>query len=141
MLGNDIIVVDEVLKFIQMVVKYENDFEISEFYRLWIFEKVENFMEFLKIFKKIDFFEVEKEERRDEKREGSCSTSYSSGNQVDGLPLVAMKSNTKTPRKRKSREPRTQMHLTTENMFLSVMALGSVLVIHRFVVDYLLKFI
>ena len=32
-----------------MVVKDENDFEISEFYRLWIFEKVENLMKLLKI--------------------------------------------------------------------------------------------
>ena len=32
-LGNDIIVVEHVLKFMEMVLKCENDFEISEFYR------------------------------------------------------------------------------------------------------------
>ncbi len=35
-----------------MVVKDENDFEISEFYRSRIFEKVENLMNILKISKK-----------------------------------------------------------------------------------------
>ena len=37
---------------------------------------------------------IEKEIIREKKvkrgREGACSTSYSSGNQVDGLPLVAI---------------------------------------------------
>ena len=72
-----------------MVVKYENDFKISEFYSR-IFEKVQNLMKFLKNFKIVEKFEITKEKRREEKREGSCSTSYSSGNQVDGLPLVAI---------------------------------------------------
>ncbi len=84
---------------------------------------------------------IEKEimRRKDVKRRwgGACSTSYPSGNQVDGLPLVAitrragdssyLKSNTKTIGKRKSRRPRTQMHLTMINMFLKVIASRSVL--------------
>ena len=39
-----------------MVVKDENDFEISEFYKLWIFEKVENFIYILKNFKIFENF-------------------------------------------------------------------------------------
>ena len=58
---------------------------------------------------------------------GACFTSYPSGNQVDGLPLVAVKSNTKTILKRKSMRPRTQMHLTMINMFLNAIASRSVL--------------
>ena len=38
-------------------------------------------------------------------RWGDCSSSYPSGNQVDGLPLVAMKSNTKTVGKKKEQGP------------------------------------
>ena len=41
-LGNDIIVLEQILKFIEMVVKDENDFEISEFYRSRTFAKVKN---------------------------------------------------------------------------------------------------
>ena len=50
-----------------------------------------------------------------------CSTSYPSGNQVDGSPLVAitrragvfpMESNTKTVAKRARVEPRPQVHVT-----------------------------
>ena len=52
---------------------------------------------------------------------GAFSTSYPSGNQVDGLPLVAVA-------KRKSRRPRTQVHLTIINMFLNEIASRSVLV-------------
>ena len=40
-LGNDIIVVEHILKFIEMISKFENDFEISEFYRVHFFFKVE----------------------------------------------------------------------------------------------------
>ena len=47
--------------------------------------------------------------------ESACSTSYPSGNQVDGLPLVAIA-------KRKSRRPRTQMHLIMMNMFLDAIS-------------------
>ena len=39
-----------------------------------------------------------------------CSTSYSSGNQVDGSPLVAIA-------KRARVEPRTQVHVTMKMMF------------------------
>ena len=73
-----------------MGVKYENNFDISEFYRSQTFGKVENLMIF-SIFSKFSiFFEIKEEKIREEEREGSCSTSYSSGNQVDGLPLVAI---------------------------------------------------
>ena len=34
MVGNSIIVMEHILKFIEMVLKDENDFEISEFYRI-----------------------------------------------------------------------------------------------------------
>ena len=56
----------------------------------------------------------------------SCSTSYPSGNQVDGSPLVAIsrragvfpvESNTKTIAKRARVEPRTQIVLTMKTMF------------------------
>ena len=33
-LGNDIIVVEHTLKFIEMISKFENDYKISEFYRV-----------------------------------------------------------------------------------------------------------
>ena len=39
-LGNPKIVVEDILKFIEMVLKCKNDFEISEFYRSQIFQKV-----------------------------------------------------------------------------------------------------
>ena len=65
-------------------------------------------------------------------REGACSTSYPSGNQVDGLPLVAVL-------KTKSRRPRTQILLTMRNMFLSVIAWRSVLGNSRFNLSYLLR--
>ena len=38
-LVNDIIVVEHILKFIEMVLKCENDFEILEFYRIQNFLK------------------------------------------------------------------------------------------------------
>ena len=38
---NDIIVVEHILKFIEMALKCENDFEISEFYPSRTFAKVE----------------------------------------------------------------------------------------------------
>ena len=50
-------------------------------------------MKFLKIFIFFENIKMKKENRREEKREGSCSTSYSSGNQVDGLLLVAIYQN------------------------------------------------
>ena len=39
MVGNDIIVLKHILKFIEMVLKDGNDFEISEFYRSQTFTK------------------------------------------------------------------------------------------------------
>ena len=36
-LGNSRIVVEHILKFIEIVLKFENDFEISEFYRIQTF--------------------------------------------------------------------------------------------------------
>ena len=39
---NDIIVLEHILKFIEMVLKDENDFKISEFYQPRTFAKVEN---------------------------------------------------------------------------------------------------
>ena len=40
-LGNDEFVLEHILKFIEMVLKDENDIEISKFYPSRIFEKVE----------------------------------------------------------------------------------------------------
>ena len=40
-LGNDIIVLEHILKFIEMVLKFENDFEISKFYPSRIFVKIQ----------------------------------------------------------------------------------------------------
>ena len=68
--------------------------------------------------------EITGEKNVKRRRENACSTSYPSGNQVDGLPLVA---STKTVGKGKSRRPRTQMHLTMKNMFWDVIASISVL--------------
>ena len=51
-------------------------------------------MEILEIFKNFEKIEIEKEimGEKDVNRErcGACSTSYPSGNQVDGLPVVAI---------------------------------------------------
>ena len=60
------------------------------------------------------------------KRIEGQSTSPSSGNLVDGLPLVC---NTKTVAKRGRLGARTQMHLTMKIMFLNMNASKSVLVI------------
>ena len=40
-LVNSIIVVEHISKFIEMVLNDENDFEISEFYRIQTFQKIE----------------------------------------------------------------------------------------------------
>ena len=45
-LVNDIIVVEHILKFIEMILKFENDFEIPEFYPSRIFVKVEKLGDF-----------------------------------------------------------------------------------------------
>ena len=38
-LVNDIIILEHILKFIEIVLKYGNDFKISEFYRVLTFRK------------------------------------------------------------------------------------------------------
>ena len=80
-MGNSIIVVKQILKFIEMVLKCENDFEISEFYPSRTFAKVENDETFLKF---SNFLE-------NVSARGSCPSSFPSGNQVDGSPLVAIR--------------------------------------------------
>ena len=40
-LGNSVIVLEHILKFIERVLNVENDFEISELYRVQIVHKVE----------------------------------------------------------------------------------------------------
>ena len=82
-----IIVLKQVLKFIEMVLKDENDFEISEFYRSHTFLKSRKMM---RLFLKISNF------LEDDRGRGSCPSSFPSGNQVDGSPLVAIK-NCRTP--------------------------------------------
>ena len=74
------IVLKHILKFIEMVLKDENNFEISEFYQPRTFAKVENYNIFLKILKFLE----------NDSRRGSCPSSFPSGNQVDGSPLVAI---------------------------------------------------
>ena len=49
-LVNSIIVVEHILKFIEMVLKFENDIEISEFYRLLTFPKSRKVMRFFENF-------------------------------------------------------------------------------------------
>ena len=95
-LGNSRIVVKHILKFIEMVLKSGNDFEISEFYRIQTFSKSRKMVRFLKI---SNFLE-------NESGRGSCPSSFPSGNQVDGSPLVAI---TKTVAKRATRDGCTQM--------------------------------
>ena len=75
------IVVEHTLKFIEMILKCENDFEISEFYQPRTFVKVENDEIFLKI---SNFLE-------NGSGRGSWLSSFPSGNQVDGSPLVAIR--------------------------------------------------
>ena len=77
------------------VSKLQIDREISEFYRLWIFQGGDILMKILKIFKISEKnSRLRKKSMREtevnRERGGACSTSYSSGNQVDGLPLVAI---------------------------------------------------
>ena len=74
------LVLEQVFKFIEMVLKDENDFEISEFYRSRTFQKIEKWCDFLKISKFLE----------NESGRGSCHSSFPSGNQVDGSPLVAI---------------------------------------------------
>ena len=58
------------------------------------------------------------------RRGGACSTSYPSGNQVDGLPPAL---HTKKVGKRKRRRPRTQILFAMVNMFSNAIASRSVL--------------
>ena len=79
----------------------------------------------------------------------SCSTSYPSGNQVDGSPLVAiitrragvfpMESNTKTVAKRARVGPRTPVLLTMKMLFQNMFASIKCLVITIISLIYVLK--
>ena len=69
----------------KMILKFQSSIGPGFLKRFKIWWKFWKFSKFSK------FFEIKKEKRREEKREGSCSTSYSSGNQVDGLPFVAIR--------------------------------------------------
>ena len=78
-LGNDEFVLEHILKFIEMVLKDENDFKISEFYPSRTFGR-----KMMRFFLKISNF-LENVSGR-----GSCHSSFPRGNQVDGSPLVAI---------------------------------------------------
>ena len=89
------------------------------------------------IFEKMDIQkEIMREKKMKRRREGACSTSYPSGNQVDRLPPVL---HTKTIRKRKSRRPRTQILLTMRIMFSNVIVSISALVNSWFNSSYPLR--
>ena len=76
------------------IVRSQNDRAISEFYLLQVFYGGDILMKILKNFKTFEKMKIEKEimRRKDVKRRRgcACSTSYPSGNEVDGLPLVAI---------------------------------------------------
>ena len=74
------------------------------------------------------FSKKRRERKMKRSQEGTCSMSYPSGNQVDGLPLVAIKNSRKIGN-RNSRRPRTQILLTMINMFLNVISLRKCLLI------------
>ena len=95
------------------IVRPQNAREISEFYPRKVFHEGANFEKILKIIKNFEFLKKKLDMML-------LLYEFSRGNQVDGSPRVA--NNTKTVAKRKSREPRTQMHLTMKNMFLNVIA-------------------
>ena len=82
--GIPIIVVDIVLKICIELIKSRNDNAMEKFYRLRTFSKVDifgrNFENFPKFSEKYQFHRGTR----------SCSTSYLSGNQVDGSPIVAI---------------------------------------------------
>ena len=80
LLVNSIIVLEHILKFIEMVLKDGTDFEISEFYRSQTFSKSRNMMRFFSKFQIL---------LENESGKGSCRSSSPIGNQVDGSPLVA----------------------------------------------------
>ena len=76
------IVLDNILKICIKLIKLSNDSATEKFYSLWMFRKVEILVKVLKFSKKRN--------SKEKFRGRSCSTSYSSGNQVDGSPLVAI---------------------------------------------------
>ena len=82
-IGSPIIVLDNVLKLWIELIKWRNDNAREKFYLMQTFSKARNFVEISKILKNLEILKIFRERR-------SCSTSYSSGNQVDGSPLVAM---------------------------------------------------
>ena len=106
-------ILDTLLKFWIELIKQRNDNAGEKFYLVQAFSKVRNLVEVSKILKIIEIFEKFGVI-------GSCSTSYPSGNQVDGSPLVAifpMESNTKTIAKRARVGPRTLVLLTMKMLF------------------------
>ena len=80
---------------------------MNKFYWLEVFRKLTFLVEISKNSKNIENLKIRRGGR-------SCSTSYPSGNQVDGSPLVA---NTKTIAKRARVEPRTPVVLTMKLLF------------------------
>ena len=77
------IVLDNLLKFWMELIKLRNDNAMEKFYRLWTFQKLiflVGISKNSKIFEKMTI----------PSRGRSCSTSYPSGNQVDGSPLAAI---------------------------------------------------
>ena len=76
------------------IVRSQNDRAISEFYLLQVFLEGDILMT---EFEKTQNFEKNKikkeligEKKVKRRREDTCSTSYPIGNEVDGLPLVAI---------------------------------------------------
>ena len=116
-----IIFLDNVLKLWIKLIKSRNDNAMEKFYRFSTFQKLIFLVEISKI---SEIFGKMKMPTR------SCSTSYPSGNQVDGSPLVA---NTKTIAKRARVGPRTPVLLTMKMlfyiMFVSNMCLGITIII------------
>ena len=74
------IVLDNVLNICQELIKLQNDNTEEKFYRVQRFRKVKIFDE--------NFENLQNSKKHREKR--SCSTSYPTGNQVDGSALVAI---------------------------------------------------
>ena len=78
-----IIVLDYVLRIWIELIKYRNDNAGEKFYLVQTFSKVQNLVEISKISKNLENLKISLRGR-------ACSTSYPSGNQVDGSPLVAI---------------------------------------------------
>ena len=120
------------------VSKLQIDRAISEFYRSRIFHGGDILMKILKIFKifeKIKIFERNFQTKGGEYREG-WRLLYELSERKPGWRFTA-RCHTPTVGKRKSRRPRTQVHLTVINMFLDVIASGSVLVSLGFVMYHI----